>query len=409
MRLKATLLLFLGMLFGSVSLQATPIFAAQYKMKCNGCHSMIPTLNKTGLSFLRNGFRFSAQDETIASKFLDANSSKERLLPIKGLFGVNVDSKNRSDVEKLNLYFGGSMTDTVSVYGVTRSTYNKPVDHNLFGETNSRAFVQWNPDGNKHVLKLGWMDPLTMFSNLDRTLMDNALMGSGLMKKAPKSVVKPDWAQQPILPPAPSADATAQEIAAYNMLIMPKQTYTLPVAYAGVGLVKGVEYSYLYDDKVLFLVNYGIPTAQTFANDDTDTDLTTGVELKDLKGFNVGLIYNHTELGNIATDGYILPIEKEFFDGQLMVQQSFVYKESDQFEDPYYGSQTTFTYQLDDSSQLRGIASVDQDEAQKSNKGYSVTYSKSWADKYLIHLTGARHKGDVFDESIAKLSAYLFF
>jgi hypothetical protein len=407
MRGKLTLLTLLATL--SVELNATPIFATQYNMKCKACHSMMPTLNKTGLTFLRNGFRFSKDDQTMASKFLDANSSENRLLPIKGLVGVNTDTKNRSDVEKLNLYFGGSLTDEVSVYAITRSTFNKPVNHNLFGETNSRAFAQWNPDGNKHVLKVGWMDPLTMFSNLDRTLMDNALMGSGLVKKAPQSVVKPSYAKVPPRPPVPGADATPQEIQQYNMAIMPKQAYLLPVPYAGVGLVKGAEYSYLYDDKVMFLVNYGIPSSPSYADDAEDTELTAGVELKDIGGYNIGAIYTHSEIGNIESDAYILPIEKEFFDGQVLFQQSFVYKDTDQFENPYYGSQTTFTYQLDDESQLRGIASVDQDEAENTGKGYSVTYSKSWNDKYLVHLTGARHKGEVFDESIAKLSAYMFF
>jgi hypothetical protein len=190
---------------------------------------------------------------------------------------------------------------------------------------------------------------------------------------------------------------------------MPKQPYLLPVPYAGVGLIKGAEYSYLYDDKVMFLVNYGIPSSPAYADDAEDTEVTAGVELKDIGGYNIGAIYTHSEIGNIESDAYILPIEKEFFNGQMLFQQSFVYKDTDQFENPYYGSQTTFTYQLDNESQLRGIASIDQDEAENTGKGYSVTYSKSWNDKYLVHLTGARHKGVVFDESIAKLSAYMFF
>jgi hypothetical protein len=393
----------------TTQVEATPVFSAQYKMKCNSCHSMMPTLNKTGLMFLRNGFRFSKDDQTMASKFLDANSSKTRVLPIRGLVGLNIDSKNRDDVEKVNMYFGGSLTDTLSVYAITRSTYNKKKNHNLFGETNSRAFFQWNPDGNKHVAKVGWMDPLTMFSNLDRTLMDNALMGSGLMKKAPKSAIKPTWAKKPPLPPAPGPNATPQEIKRYNMMKMPKQPYMLPVPYAGVGLVKGAEYSYLHNDKALFLVNYGIPSSPSYADDSEDTEITAGVELRDIAGYNIGAIYNHTEIGNIESDSYILPVEKEFFDGQLMFQQSFVYKDSEQYDEPYYGSQTTFTYELDDESQVRAIASADRDEAKDSSTGYAMTYSKSWNDKYLIHLTGARHKGEVFDESIAKLSAYMFF
>ena len=409
--MKSRLSLSLLALFTSLSinLNATPIFATQYKMKCNSCHSMMPTLNKTGLMFLRNGFRFSSTDETMASKFLDANSSKNRLLPLRGLIGINLDSKNRDDVEKVNMYLGGSLSDTLSLYAITRSTYNKKKNHNLFGESNSRAFFQWNPDGNKHVAKVGWMNPLTMFSNVDRVLMDNALMGSGLMKKAPKSAIKPNWVKQPPLPPAPGANATPQEIKVYNMMKMPKQPYVLPVPYAGIGLVKGVEYSYLHDDKALFLVNYGIPSSPSYADDNEDTELTAGVELRDLGGYNMGVIYNHKELGNIESDAYLLPIEKEFFGGQLMLQQSFVYKDSNQFDEPYYGSQTTFTYELDDESQVRVIGSADRDEAKNSSTGYAVTYSKSWNDKYLIHLTGARYKSEVFDESIAKLSAYMFF
>ncbi len=387
--------------------EATPIFAAQYKMKCNSCHSMMPTLNKTGLKFLRNGFRFSKDDKTMAEAFLDANSSESRILPLRGLVGLNIDSKTRKDVEKVNMYFGGSMTDELSIYAITRSTYNKKKNHNLFGESNSRAFIQWNPSGSEHVLKLGWMDPLSMFSNADRVLMDNALMGSGLLKKAPKSKKKPSWARSRPLPPPPGPNATPQEIKKYTMMKMPKQPYKLPVPYAGVGLVKGIEYSYLYNEKALFLVNYGIPSSPFFADND-DSELTAGIELRDIGGYNFGLIYTHQEIGNIESDSYIVPIEKEFFNGQLLFQQSFVYKDSEQYENPYYGSQTTFTYEIDDESQVRAIVSFDQDEAEEFNAGYALTYSKSWDDKYLIHVTGARHKGTFFNESIAKVSIYMF-
>ena len=387
---------------------ATPIFAEQYKMKCNGCHTLTPTLNKTGLQFLRNGFRFSNTDQSWLSGFLDANSSETRLLPIHGLVGINIDSKSRNEMEKFNVYMGGSMSDTVSLYTVTRSTYNLKKNHNLFGESTTRGFMQYNPDGTSHVLKLGWMSPLTMFSNADRTLMDNALMGSGLMKRAPKSSVKPSWAKQRPKPKKPGKDATPKQKKQYAMKVMPKQPYKLPIPYTGIGLVKGIEYSYLYDDKALFLVNYGIPTSPSFADDSEDSELTTGVEFRDLSGYNIGLIYAHQELGNIASDSYILPIEKYFLDNTFMFQQSFVYKDSDQYNEPYYGSQTTFTYQLDEDSQVRSIISLDKDEAKETGSGIALTYSKSWNDRFLVHVTGARHKGSVFDESIAKLSLYMF-
>ncbi len=406
--MKRLILAIFTMLFIAAEADATPIFAEQYKMKCNACHTLTPTLNKTGLRFLRNGFRFSKDDRSWLSGFLDANSSEERLLPIHGLAGINIDSKSRKEIEKLNIYMGGSMTDTISLYTVTRSTYNTKRNNNLFGEATTRGFMQWNPNGDKHVLKLGWMDPITMFSNADRTLMDNALMGSGLMKRAPKSAKKPSWAKTPPKPKKPGADATPQQKKKYQMTVMPKQPYKLPIPYAGIGLVKGIEYSYLYDEKALFLVNYGIPSSPSFADESEDTELTTGVELRDIGGYNVGLIYAHQELGNITSDSYILPIERYFFDDQLMFQKSFVYKDSDQYNDPYYGSQTTITYSLDEDSQVRTILSLDKDEASETGTGIAVTYSKSWNDRYLMHLTGARHKGEVFDESIAKFSFYVF-
>ncbi len=388
--------------------QATPIFASQYKMKCNACHTLAPTLNKTGQQFLRNGFRFSKEDKTLAEAFLDANSSQERVSPISGLAGFNADSKSGDVIEKLNLYFGGSITQTLSVFAVTRSTYNMPVDNKLFDEANSRAYIQWNPQGNTHVIKLGWMDPYAMFSNLNRTLMDNALMGSGLLKKAPSAILKPAWVSAQPRPPAPAVDASPEVKAAYNEMIMPKQPYALPIAYTQAGLMKGIEYSYLYNDKVLFLMNYGIPSSNAYATND-DIEYTVGLQIKELNGYDLGFIYFHQEVANIETDSYIVPIEKSFLNEQLQFQQTFVYKESNQFEEPYYGSQTTLIYQIDEDSQIRTILSLDKDEAKENNSGYSVTYSKSWDDKYLIHITGARHNGAYYDEGILKLSAYYFF
>ena len=65
MKIKLILSLFAILFTALTQANATPIFAEQYKMKCNACHSLTPTLNKTGLQFLRNGFRFS-KDELIS-------------------------------------------------------------------------------------------------------------------------------------------------------------------------------------------------------------------------------------------------------------------------------------------------------------------------------------------------------
>ena len=86
--------------------EATPVFAKQYNLKCAHCHSMMPTLNKTGLQFLRNGFRFSKEDETVLKQFIEAKDNESRNLPIHALLGVNIDTKTRQEIEKVNIYFG---------------------------------------------------------------------------------------------------------------------------------------------------------------------------------------------------------------------------------------------------------------------------------------------------------------
>jgi hypothetical protein len=373
---------------------------------------MLPTLNKTGLKFLRDGFRFSKDETTTLDGFFKAKSQKQRTdyLPIRALVGFNINSKTRKEVDKLILYSGGTLTDTLSFYALTRSNYNTKHNHKLFKESASRAFLQYNPKGNKHVLKLGWMDPLMAISNLNnRTLMDSGLIKASLMKKAPKSKIKPSWAKTPPKPKKPEPNASPQELKKYKMKSMPKKPYKPPVPYAGFGLLKGIEYSYLYNDKALFLVNYGIPTAEDFADDDEDIQYSVACELQNMNGYNIGAVYLHKELGNIDIDSYILPIEKYFMGEQLLVRANFVYKDSSQYENPYYGTQTSFTYGIDEDTHVRVIYNVDKDEAKETNTGLSFTYSKLfWHDRLVMHVTGARHKGPAFDESVAKFSLYMF-
>jgi hypothetical protein len=411
MRKNLFILLFAIFFLALTQANANPTFSAKYNMKCSSCHSMLPTLNARGLKFMRDGFRFSKDETTTLEGFIKADSQKMRTqyLPIRALVGFNINSKTRKEVDKLNLYSGGTLTDTLSFYAITRSNYNAKHNHKLFGESASRAFLQWNPKNNEHVVKLGWMDPLMAVSNLsNRTLMDSGLIKAGLMKKAPKSEIKPSWAMTPPKPKKPAPDATPQEKKKYEMMIMPKQVYKTPVPYAGFGLVKGLEYSYLYNNKALFLVNYGIPTAEGFADDDEDRQFTAAVELQNINGFNIGLVYLHKELGNIEYDSYVLPIEKYFMGEQLLFRTNFVYKDSNQYENDYYGNQTSFTYGIDEDTHVRVIYAIDKDEAEETNTGLSFTYSKLWKDRFILHLTGARHKGAVFDESVAKFSLYMF-
>jgi hypothetical protein len=390
---------------------ANPTFSKKYGLKCGTCHSMLPTLNSTGLKFMRNGFRFDRNETTTLDGFLHAKDWKERTknLPLTALVGFNINSKARTDVDKLILYSGGTLTDTLSFYALTRSNYNTKHNHKLFDEPASRAFLQYNPVGNKHVFKIGWMDPLMGISNLNnRTLMDSGLIKAGLMKKSPKNAIKPSWAKSKPKPPKPASDASPQEKKKYAMAVMPKQPYKTAVPYAGFGLLKGVEYSYLYNDTAMFLVNYGIPTAEDFADDQDDSQLTLAFELQNMKGFNVAAVYLHKEIRNIEINSYVFPVERYFMNEQLLLRTNFVYKDSTQYENPYYGSQSSMTYCINDDSQIRMIYDISKDEAEETNRGLSFTYGKQWNDRVIMHVTAARHKGPVFNESVAKFSLYMF-
>jgi hypothetical protein len=155
-------------------------------------------------------------------------------------------------------------------------------------------------------------------------------------------------------------------------------------------------------------VNYGIPTAEDFANDDEDIQFSAAFELQNISGFNIGAVYLHKELRNIDIDSYIVPVEKYFMNEQLLLRTNFVYKDSSQYENPYYGNQTSLTYGIDKDTHIRAIYTVDKDEAKNTNTGLSFTYGKLWKNRYIMHITGARHKGVAFDESVAKFSLYMF-
>ncbi len=112
-----------------------------------------------------------------------------------------------------------------------------------------------------------------------------------------------------------------------------------------------------------------------------------------------GIIFS-AALYNLALAWYMRSREHLFY--------ALVYRDSDQYFNPYYGMDNSFVFQVNDETQVRFIASFDRDEDETSNRGYTITFSKSWKDRYLIHLSGGTMKTAEFDESIAKLSLYMF-
>lgn len=54
----------LALILAAPNAEATPKFARQTGQSCSFCHSGVPRLNDTGLSFKNNGFRFPNGNET---------------------------------------------------------------------------------------------------------------------------------------------------------------------------------------------------------------------------------------------------------------------------------------------------------------------------------------------------------
>jgi hypothetical protein len=52
-----------ALILAAPNAEATPKFARQTSQNCSFCHSGVPRLNDTGLSFKNNGFRFPNSDE----------------------------------------------------------------------------------------------------------------------------------------------------------------------------------------------------------------------------------------------------------------------------------------------------------------------------------------------------------
>ena len=212
---KTTFLFFL--IVFTLNLEANPTFARQYDMECSACHSQVPALNDMGLSFLRNGFRTSTYDTTALKSFLDANSSK-RHYPIGAMIGLS-DNSNSDEVNRLvKLYLSGTITDSFSLYSLTKESFNSnKSDQNLFESGNSQFYFQYNFSEAKHVFRVGLLSPWTQLGNVKRSMSHSGLHGG-----------------------AGHGD-----------------NYFSPLDHANVKKIKGAEYSYLTDNNILFLVSYG--------------------------------------------------------------------------------------------------------------------------------------------------------
>ncbi|MRI58883.1 MAG: hypothetical protein C6H99_05185 [Epsilonproteobacteria bacterium] len=203
---------------------AIPQFAREYQTSCFTCHTNIPMLNETGESFLRNGFRFSEEDVASLKEFITHGDRQYE--PLGAMVGLNYSDKNKNNelTGKVKLYFAGTLNKYLSLFAMSRQNINteNPNAPKLFQEDSSTAYINFAFNEPAHLLRAGLMAPFTQLGNIQRSFADSALHG---------------------LPAG----------------IQGKEMYRSPLQRTGIGNFKGGEYSFLYNNKLLFLISYGDP------------------------------------------------------------------------------------------------------------------------------------------------------
>jgi len=81
---------------------------------------MVPTLNETGKNFLRAGFRFSSGDKTTLNRIINPENGESRAIPLSIMLGGGYDSGREDFRGKLKLYLGGTITENISLFGMTK-------------------------------------------------------------------------------------------------------------------------------------------------------------------------------------------------------------------------------------------------------------------------------------------------
>ena len=342
----------------STSLFATPQFAREQQVNCSACHTNIPMLNKTGQSFLRNGFRFSSEDKTSLKKFLYLDKNDSRHIPIAIMLRENYSTNNYISSQKVKLYAGGSITKNLSFFALTKKSFNTSKGKNVpnfFEEKTSRAYFQLNSQENKHVLRVGLISPFTQFGNIQKAFSDSEIKGG--------------------------------------------KYYKTPKKKASFSNIKGAEYSYLLRNKWLFLFSYGktIMNREQFISGvkySTDTDLNIGImfnKLKDNKQYDYSLLF---------------PIEKIYND--FILNTVFVYKNSKNINS-YYGMENSLVYTINDSSNIRAILNLDKDSKNNKSYSYALSYTKLFKSRWMLRIAAIKIDSITKDNDYINTSFSLYF
>jgi len=395
-------ILVLGILCFGVNLYATPNFAREYQADCSTCHTMIPLLNDTGKSFLRNGFRFSSEETPSLKKMISPKEGEKRHIPLAIMLNANYDSQKEDFQEKVKLYGGGTVSKNLSFFALTKDTFNEnnknnSNDRDFFEQSTSRAYLQLNFKDDKHVIRAGLMSPLTQFGNIIKASADSGLKGHNSNTQTDKNNGQNHQKYGNGNNRGQNGNNAQGQGKRYGA-----DKFMTPLQQSAIGNIKGVEYSYLANNKLMLLASYGENIEKGNGNsqenrgngnythinldDSDDYQFVSGVKYNMDNGLKIGLIYNKYKKNGISNESSLLPIEKDFDKFSLIA--TLVYKGETNLEDKYYGIENSIIYSINDKSYLRGIIDMD---TQDDNNNYGLSLSYSQMYKYfLFHLTGAR-------------------
>jgi hypothetical protein len=315
-------------------------------------------LNKTGQNFLRNGFRFSLKDKTSLKKFLYPDKNSSRHIPIAFMLRENYSTNNHDSSQKIKLYAGGSITQNLSFFALTKKAFNtakRKNTPNFFEEKTSRAYFQVNAQENKHVIRVGLMSPFTQFGNIQKAFSDSEIKGENYYK-------------------------TPQKQASFSNF-------------------KGAEYSYLLDNKWLFLFSYGKTILEK-------EQFVTGVKYYSDSDLNVGMMYNKLKDNKKYNYSLLFPIEKSY--NNFILNTVFVYKNNKTLNN-YYGMENSLVYTINDTSNIRAILNIDKDSNDDKNYSYTLSYTKLLQSRWMLRLTAIKIDGATKNNEYINTSLSLYF
>ncbi len=413
----------------SGNLLATPEFAREQSASCSVCHTNIPTLNDTGEIFLRNGFRFSSEDETTLNKTLEG-----KVIPLAVMLRESYSSLSEDDSQKIKLYSAGSITKNLSFFAVSQEVFNSNDNSNspsFFEEKSSRAYLQLNLQNDTHVIRAGLMNPYTMFGNLSKIYSDSGLNGGGGSKENGNSQSHSGGNSTNSMRAKNQDNSHGQNNAQGNNSQegnsqgnmqgsrgFGNSNYKTPLNNSSFSKYKGIEYSYLYNSKMMFLFSYGKPidensdskgnssnTEQNSIDTDDEYQFISAIRYYMDNGFKIGVLYNLFQKGDTESYSMIFPLEKTF--DNFTIALACVYKNNDKTND-YIGFENAFVYSIDDTSQIKAIFNMDEDENYENNYAYSLSYSKMFMDKFLLRVIGAKKDTSDSDDEYIEASISLF-